>query len=56
MLLLFFIIPLSMRAKFLLLFGGLVTLFGIIFPTGQYRPRRPPGRHADRYCLRPLCH
>lgn len=35
MLLLFFIIPLRMRAKFLLLFGGIVTLFGIIFPTGN---------------------
>jgi membrane associated rhomboid family serine protease len=35
MLLLFFIIPVSMRAKFLLLFGALVTLFGIIFPTGN---------------------
>jgi membrane associated rhomboid family serine protease len=35
MLLLFFIIPVSMRAKFLLLFGGLVTLFGIIFPAGN---------------------
>ena len=35
MLLLFFIIPVSMRAKFLLLFGGLVTLFGLVFPTGN---------------------
>jgi hypothetical protein len=35
MLLLFFIIPVSMRAKFLLFFGGLVTLFGLIFPTGN---------------------
>jgi membrane associated rhomboid family serine protease len=35
MLLLFFVIPLRMRAKFLLLFGGLVTLFGIIRPTGN---------------------
>jgi membrane associated rhomboid family serine protease len=35
MLLLFFIIPVSMRAKFLLLFGGLVTLFGIVFPSGN---------------------
>src|SRR5664279_2324889 len=35
MLLLFFIIPMRMRAKFLLLFGGLVTLFGLIFPTGN---------------------
>ena len=32
MLLLFFIIPLSMRAKFLLLFCGLLTLFGLVFP------------------------
>ncbi len=32
MLLLFFIIPLSMRAKFLLLFGALLSLFGMIFP------------------------
>jgi hypothetical protein len=35
MLLLFFIIPVNMRAKFLLLFGGLVTLFGLIVPTGN---------------------
>ena len=35
MLLLFFIIPVSMRAKFLLLFGGVVTLFGLVFPTGN---------------------
>jgi membrane associated rhomboid family serine protease len=32
MMLLFFIIPVSMRAKFLLLFSGLLTLFGIVFP------------------------
>jgi membrane associated rhomboid family serine protease len=31
-LLLFFIIPVTMRAKFLLLFTGLLTLFGILFP------------------------
>jgi membrane associated rhomboid family serine protease len=31
-LLLFFIIPVSMRAKFLLLFSALLTVFGIIFP------------------------
>jgi len=30
--LLFFIIPVSMRAKFLLLFSGLIALFGILFP------------------------
>ena len=35
MLLLFFIIPVNMRAKFLLLFGGLVTLFGLVVPTGN---------------------
>ena len=35
MLLLFFIIPLSMRAKFLLLFAGLMTVFGTIFPYGN---------------------
>ena len=35
MLLLFFIIPVNMRAKFLLLFGALVTLFGMIFPFGN---------------------
>jgi membrane associated rhomboid family serine protease len=35
MLLLFFIIPVSMRAKFLLLFCGLLTLYGIIFPFGD---------------------
>ena len=34
-LLLFFIIPVSMRAKFLLLFGGLVTFLGILFPTSN---------------------
>jgi membrane associated rhomboid family serine protease len=33
MLLLFFVIPLSMRAKFLLLFSALLTVFGLIFPT-----------------------
>ena len=33
MLLLFFIIPVSMRAKFLLLFSALLTLFGLVFPT-----------------------
>jgi membrane associated rhomboid family serine protease len=32
MLLLFFIIPVSMRAKFLLLFSGLLSVVGIIFP------------------------
>ena len=32
MLLLFFIIPVSMRAKFLLLFSALLTVFGIVFP------------------------
>ena len=32
MLLLFFIIPLNMRAKFLLLFSALLTLFGLVFP------------------------
>jgi rhomboid family protein len=32
MLLLFFIIPVSMRAKFLLLLGGLLTIFGLLFP------------------------
>src|ERR1039458_9763044 len=31
-LLLFFIIPVSMRAKYLLLFSALLTVFGIIFP------------------------
>jgi membrane associated rhomboid family serine protease len=31
-LLLFFIIPVNMRAKFLLLFSGLLTLFGLFFP------------------------
>jgi len=33
MLLLFFIIPLNMRAKFLLLFSAILAVFGIIFPT-----------------------
>ena len=32
MLLLFFIIPLSMRAKFLLLFSAVLTVFGLVFP------------------------
>jgi membrane associated rhomboid family serine protease len=32
-LLLFFIIPVTMRAKFLLLFSGLFSLFGILFPS-----------------------
>jgi membrane associated rhomboid family serine protease len=32
-LLLFFIIPVNMRAKFLLLFAGLLSLFGIVFPS-----------------------
>jgi membrane associated rhomboid family serine protease len=32
-LLLFFIIPVNMRAKFLLLFSGLLSLFGILFPS-----------------------
>jgi len=30
--LLFFIIPVSMRAKFLLLFSALLTVFGLVFP------------------------
>jgi hypothetical protein len=32
MLLLFFIIPVSMRAKFLLLFSALLAVFGLVFP------------------------
>ena len=32
MLLLFFVIPLNMRAKFLLLFSALITVFGLILP------------------------
>jgi membrane associated rhomboid family serine protease len=32
MLLLFFIIPVNMRAKFLLLFSALLTVFGLVFP------------------------
>ncbi len=35
MLLLFFIIPVSMRAKFLLLFSALLALFGVIFPVSN---------------------
>jgi membrane associated rhomboid family serine protease len=35
MLLLFFVIPLSMRAKFLLLFSGLLALFGVLFPVSN---------------------
>lgn len=31
-LLIFFVIPVNMRAKFLLLFTGLISLFGILFP------------------------
>ena len=34
-LLLFFVIPVSMRAKFLLLFSALLAVFGIVFPDGQ---------------------
>ncbi len=33
MMLLFFIIPVSMRAKYLLLFSALLTVFGLVFPT-----------------------
>jgi membrane associated rhomboid family serine protease len=32
-LLLFFIIPVSMRAKFLLLFSGIITVLGLVFPS-----------------------
>jgi hypothetical protein len=35
MLLLLLVLPVSMRAKFLLLFAGLLTVFGLIFPTGN---------------------
>ena len=35
MLLLFFVIPVSMRAKFLLLFSALLALFGVIFPVSN---------------------
>ncbi len=35
MLLLFFVLPVSMRAKFLLLFSGLLALFGLLFPAGN---------------------
>ena len=56
MLLLFFIIPVSMRAKFLLLFSALLTVFGHHLPDGQHCPRRPPGGHADRHRVRALCH
>ncbi|HWH68408.1 MAG TPA: rhomboid family intramembrane serine protease [Candidatus Sulfotelmatobacter sp.] len=35
MLLLFFIIPVSMRAKFLLLISALLAIFGILFPAGN---------------------
>jgi membrane associated rhomboid family serine protease len=34
-LLVFFIIPVSMRAKFLLLFSALLAMFGILFPVGN---------------------
>jgi len=33
--LVYLIIPVNMRAKFLLLIGGLVTLFGLVFPMGN---------------------
>jgi membrane associated rhomboid family serine protease len=36
MLLLFLIIPVSMRAKFLLLFSGLLAVFGILFPGARH--------------------
>jgi len=35
MLLLFFVLPVSLRAKFLLLFSGLLALFGLLFPAGN---------------------
>jgi membrane associated rhomboid family serine protease len=35
MLLLFFVIPVSMRAKFLLLFSGLLALVGILYPVSN---------------------
>ncbi len=35
MLLLFFVIPINMRAKFLLLFSALLAGFGIVFPSGN---------------------
>jgi membrane associated rhomboid family serine protease len=34
-LLLFFVLPISMRAKYLLLFSALMAVFGIVFPDGQ---------------------
>ena len=34
-LLLFFVLPISLRAKFLLLFSALMAVFGIVFPDGQ---------------------
>jgi hypothetical protein len=34
-LLLFFIIPVSMRAKYLLLFSAIIALLGILFPSGS---------------------
>ena len=36
MLLLFLVIPVSMRAKFLLLFSALLSVFGILFPGGRH--------------------
>lgn len=35
MFLLFFVVPISMRAKFLLLFSGLLAIFGLVFPVGN---------------------
>ncbi len=34
-LLLFFVLPISMRAKYLLLFSALLAVFGLVFPDGQ---------------------
>ena len=56
MLLLFFIIPVSMRAKFLLLFSALLDGVRSRLPDGQHRPRGPSGRHVDGHCVRALCH
>ncbi|PWU13088.1 MAG: hypothetical protein C5B50_20000 [Verrucomicrobia bacterium] len=43
MLLLFFIIPVNMRAKFLLLFSGIVALAGILFPASNSLTQTGPG-------------
>ena len=56
MLLLFFIIPLSMRAKFLLLFSAIITLFGLVFPMDNIAHAAHLGGMIDRPRVRALRH